>query len=58
MVDSIGASHVSGESLLFARADDVGARAILDSERAEGRAVSAAGAVRVPVEGAARQDRA
>ena len=30
MVDSIGASHVSGESLLFARAEDIGARAILD----------------------------
>ena len=31
MVDSIGASHVSGESLLFARAEDVGARAYLDT---------------------------
>jgi len=31
MVDSIGASHVSGASLLFARAEDVGARAYLDT---------------------------
>src|SRR3954468_5627614 len=31
MVDSIGASHVSGEALLYAPADAVGARAILDS---------------------------
>jgi hypothetical protein len=31
MVDSIGASHVSGETLLFAPADAVGARAFLDA---------------------------
>jgi hypothetical protein len=31
MVDSIGASHASGASLLYARAEDVGARAYLDT---------------------------
>ena len=58
MVDSIGASHVSGESLLFARAEDVGARAYLDTSVPKAGQYRLLARYEYPVEGAARQDRA